>query len=172
MWRVSRQNCHGRKLRSLLPNTAPKSFFRMASCEAIFFCKIAPSPIFGAKWPMWRVSRQNCHRGKLRLLFCLKHPRNRFSKWRILRRYFFMKPPHHLFSGPNGLCGAFWGKFVANERFNLFYQKCPRNCFSWKHVFSSNFFTTLPPHLFSEPKTTMAHFEEKVSRQKTSLTFA
>ena len=27
MWRISIQNCPGRKLRSLLPKTAPKSFF-------------------------------------------------------------------------------------------------------------------------------------------------
>ena len=42
--------------------------------------------------------------------------------------------PPHLFSRPNGLCGAFRGKIVTDKNFALFCLKRPRNCFSEKHV--------------------------------------
>ena len=57
MWRVTRQNCHERKLRSLLPKTTPKSFFRKI-CLWFVFTKLPPSPIFGAQRTMVRCEEK------------------------------------------------------------------------------------------------------------------
>ena len=60
IWRISRQNCSSKKLRSFLPKTLPKSFFQKTRLQSEFFYETTPTPIFGAKPTMWRVSRQNC----------------------------------------------------------------------------------------------------------------
>jgi hypothetical protein len=90
MWRILRQNCRGRKLRSLLPKKAPKSYFWKTHFRSVF-TKSPPSPIFEAYQTMWRAARQNCH-----------------------------KRPLHLFPGPNGLCGAIRGEIFMNENFTRF----------------------------------------------------
>ena len=103
--------------------------------------------------------------------FCIKHPRNCFSEWRVLRSYFFTKPPHNLFSGPNGICGTFRGKTVSYENFNHFYLKRPQNCFYEKHVFGPKFFTKLHPHLFSGPNGLCGSFQGKIVTEENSTRF-
>ena len=103
--------------------------------------------------------------------FCIKHPRNCFSEWRVLRSYFFTKPPHNLFSGPNGICGTFRGKIVSHENFNHFYLKRPQNCFYEKHVFDPKFFTKLHPHLFSGPNGLCGSFQGKIVTEENSTRF-
>ena len=77
-----------------------------------------------------------------------------------------MKPPPHLFSGPNGLCGTFLGKIVLDENFAYFCLKHPRNIFFEKHVSSLNFFTKPPPHLFSRPNGLCSAFQGKIVPDK------
>ena len=97
MWCVSRQNCSGRKLRSLLHKTPPKSFFRKTRFWSEFFYETTPSPIFRAKWTMWRVSRQNCPGRKYRSLLPKTPSKSFFRKTRFRSEFFYKTAPSHIF---------------------------------------------------------------------------
>ena len=147
IWHVLRQNGFGQKLRSLLPKTAPKSFFRKTHFRSVS-TKLpphqfsGPNRLCGVFWGKI-VTDENLPR------FSLKRPRNRFSKKHISSLLQRNRPPH-LFFGPNELRGAFRGKIVTNKKFARFCLKRPRNRFSKKHV-SGPFLQNCLPHLFSRP---------------------
>ncbi len=124
MWHVTRQNCHGRKLRSLLPKTAPKSFFRKI-CFLVRFYETAPLTYFQGPTDYGAlrgkiVTDENFAR------FCLKWHKNRFSE-KYVSGPFLRNCPPHLFSGQNGLCGGFRGEIVTDENFAHLCLKRPRN---------------------------------------------
>jgi hypothetical protein len=144
IWQDPRHNCSGVKFRSL-----EKTRFLSE-----FFYETAPSPIFGAKRTIWRVWGKNCSGRKLRLILPRKL-RNRFSHKQVFGSNFFTKPPPHLFSGPNGLYGAFGGKIFPDENFAQFCLKSPGIRFSQKHLFDPNFFTK--PHLTNFQGQTQKH---------------
>ena len=140
----------GWKLQSFLPKTPLKSFFRMVRFEAIFITKLPPHLFFDAKQTMWFVSRVNCPGWKLQLFLPKTPPKSFFRKTTFpVQFFFFLKPPPHLIFWPNELLGAFGGKIVSNVNFARFCLKCAQNHFSKKHVFSPNYSTKQPPHLFS-----------------------
>ena len=156
MWRVSRQNCPGQKLRLLLPKTPPKYFFRKTRFQFEFFYETTPSPILKAKWTMQRISRQNCPWQKLHWLLP-KTPSKLFFRKTHFRSEFIYETTPHLFSWPNRLCDAFRGKIVPDKNFVRFCLKCPRNRFRVKHVSSSNFFMKPPPPPILGTKWTIWH---------------
>ena len=88
-------------------------------------------------------------------------PKSFFLKTRFRSEFIYETTPD-LFSRPNRLCGAFRGKIVPDENFARFYLKRPRNHFHVKHVSSLNFFTKLPPHLFSGPNGLCGTFRDKI----------
>ena len=151
--------------------TPPKSFFRKKTFSVRIFLQNHPAPIFPTKQTMWRVSRQNCPGQKLRSLLP-KTPRNSFSEKRVSGLNFFTKPPPHLFSRPNGLCGAFQGKIVPDKNFTGFCLKRPQNCFSAKHVSGPNLFTKPPHTYFRSQIDYVTRFEAKFSQTKSSFGFA
>jgi hypothetical protein len=110
---------------------------------------------------MRRVSRKNCPGRKLRWLLPKTPPKSFFRKTRFRSKFIYKTTPH-LFSQPNKLCGAFRGKIVPGENFTRFCLKRPRNRFRVKHVSSPNFFTKLPPHLFSGPNGLCGTFRGKI----------
>jgi hypothetical protein len=61
----------------------------MARFEAVFFYKSTISPIFRAKWNMWRVSRQNCLAQKLQSFFPKTLPKSFFRKIRFRSELFY-----------------------------------------------------------------------------------
>jgi hypothetical protein len=130
------------------------------------FLRNCLSPIFEAKWNMWRVSIQNCLGRKLRSLLPKTAPKSFFQKTRF--RSVFTKPPPHL---PNGLYGAFRDKIVPNKNFARFCLKRPRNHFFQKTRFRSVF--TKPRLIYFGDQTDyVARFDTKLSWTKTSLGFA
>ena len=84
---------------------------------------------------------------------------------------FFTKPLLLLFSGPNGLCDAFQGKNITNEEFGHFCLKRPRNRFSEKTRFRSEFFYKTTLHLFSQPNKLCGAFQGKIVQDKNFARF-
>ena len=80
-----------------------------------------------------------------------------------------MKPASYLFSRPNWLYGAFWGKIVPDENFAQFcLKKPPQIRFSKKHVFDLNFGTKSHITYFIGETDKMARLAAKVSRSEVS----
>jgi hypothetical protein len=151
MWRVSRRNCHGRKLRSLLPKTAPKSIFRKT--RFLFVFTKPPPHLFSGQ------NRQcGAFQGEIGMdefaRFCLKRPQNLFffffQKTRF--RFVFMKPPLTYFRGHTDLCRTFRGKIIMDENFARFCLNRPQNGFSEKHV-SGPFLRNRPSPIFRAKRT-------------------
>jgi hypothetical protein len=71
--------------------------------------------------------------------------------------WIFTKPPLHLFSGPNRICGAFRGENLAR-----FFLKRPRNRFFEKHVSVLIFLRNRSLTYFWGQMDFMAHFEVKL----------
>ena len=123
------------------------------------FTKSPPSPIFGAKQTMWHVSRQNFHERKLPSILPKAAPKLFFPKNTFPVRFYKTAP--HLFSRPDGLCGAFRGKIVTDENFTRFCLKRPLNHFFENHV-SCPFLRNRPPHLFLGPNRLCGAFRGKI----------
>ena len=94
--------------------------------------------------------------------FASKALSNSFFQKTRFRFEFFYKIAPHLFSWPNGLDGAIWGKSVPERSFVL-----PK-----KHVFCRDFLTKPAPYLFSGPNWLYGAFGAKLFRTKTLLNFA
>jgi hypothetical protein len=62
------------------------------------------------------------------------------SKKHVCVPNFLTKPPPHIFLGPNGQFGAFWGKTISHKNFPPFCLLSPENRFSEKHVSGLEFF--------------------------------
>ena len=79
LWRVWEENCSRRKLRYLLPKTPLKSFFQKTHFQTNFFTKPPPH--------LFLEPNELCDAFGVKIVldknfatFCLKRPRNRFSK--------------------------------------------------------------------------------------------
>ena len=171
MWCVSRKKYHERRVQSLLPKTPPKSFFRKTRFRSDFFYKTTLH-LFSRPNKLCGAFRDKIVRDKNFACFCLKNPQNSFSEKHISSLNFFTKPPPHLFSRPNGLCGAFQGKIDPDKNFTGFCLKRPQNCFSAKHVSRPNLFTKPPRTYFRGQIDYVTRFEAKLSQTKTSFCFA
>jgi hypothetical protein len=77
MWRILRRNCHGQKLRLLLPKTAPKSFFQKTRFLSVF--TKSPPQLFLGPNGQCEAFRDEIVMDEF-THFCLKRSRNRFSK--------------------------------------------------------------------------------------------
>ena len=82
---------------------------------------------------------------------------------------FFTKLSPHLFSGPNGLYGAFGGKTILDKIFAQFCLESPRNRFSEKHVFGLNFFMKALLTYFRGQTDCMAQLGVKLFRNEVSF---
>ena len=99
----------------IVPDENFARFCLESPCEIVFlkttfsvriFLRNRTSPFFGAKQTIWRVCGPNCSGAKFR-----------FSENTFSVRFFFTKPPPHLFSGPNDQYDVFGGKIVLDENF-------------------------------------------------------
>jgi hypothetical protein len=170
MWRVSRRNCHGRKLHSLLPKTAPKSIFRKT--RFLFVFTKPPPHLFSGQ------NRQcGAFQGKIGMdefaRFCLKRPQNLFFFFFPKNTFpvCFYETPSHLFSGPYGLMQHVSRQNYHGRKLRSLLPKPAPKWFFRKTCFRS-FFTKPPLTYFQGQKDYIARFEAKSSRTKTSLAFA
>ena len=168
IWRVSRRNCHERKLRSLLSKTAPKLFFRK-TLFLFVFTKPPPSPISGVRRTMWRVSRQNFHRRKLRSVLSKTASKSFFVKTRF-RSVFTKLTLSPIFEARQTMWNVSRQNFHRWKLRSLCLNR-PRNGFSKKHV-PVCFYEIAPLTYFWGQTDYVARFEAKFSRTKTSLDFA
>ena len=99
---------------AFLPKTPPKSFFQMAHFEEVFFYETAPSPIFGTKWTMWCILRQNCCRRKVQSFLPKMPPKSFFRKTHFRSEFFYYIAPSPIFRAKND-CGAFQGESVTEK---------------------------------------------------------
>ena len=134
MWRVWGQNCSGRKLRSLLTTEIvfPKSRFSVR-----IFLWNRPLTYFMGQ--MDNVARVGAKFFRTKTSLAFDH-QNRFFKKQVFYPNLFTKPPPHLFSRLNGLCGAFVGKIVPKKNFARFSLESLRNRFSQKKRLRANIF--------------------------------
>ena len=92
---------------AFLPKTPPKSFFRMAHFEEVFFYETAPSPIFGTKWTMWCILRQNCFRRKVQSFLPKMPLKSFFRKTHFRSEFFYYIAPSPIFRAKNDYVARF-----------------------------------------------------------------
>jgi hypothetical protein len=169
MWCISRKNCHGQKVRSLLPKTALKLFFRKTHFRSVF-TKLPPSPISGPKWIMWHVLRKNCHRQKVRSLLPKTALKLFFRKARF--RSIFTEPP------PSPIFEAKWTMWHVSrqnchaQKFRSLLPKTALKSFFFRKTRFRSIFTKLPPSpIFVAKRTMWLALRQKYHRRKLCLLF-
>jgi hypothetical protein len=90
------------------------------------------------------------------------------SKKHVCVLNFLTKPAPHVFLGPNGPFGAFWGKTISHENFAPFCLLSPQNRFSEKHVSGQNFFTKPHHNNYRGQMDYMARLGAKLFRSEVS----
>jgi hypothetical protein len=105
---------------------APKSFFRKTRFRSLF-TKPPPSPIFQTKRTMWRISRQNYHRRKLRSLLPKTAPKSFFLK-NAFPICFYETAPLTYFRGQKVYVARFEAKLSRTKTLLAFPSRAPIMC--------------------------------------------
>ena len=127
-----------------LPKTPLKSFFQKTRFRTKFFCEIAPSPTFKAKWITWRVLGQNCSERKL-CYFLPKMPQKSFFQKTCFWTKFFCEITLSPTFGAKRIMWRVLGQNCSEQKLCYFLPKLPPTSFFQKNSFQSKFFYEIAP---------------------------